>query len=234
MIIFVAFFIRALTGFGAGLIAIPLLAMIWDLKFVVPMQLLFEVAISLILLPKVHRDIDYGQAGPVAVGLFVGNVAGAFALAFLANDILKNALAGVVLFFAVYLGATVKRPPAWKIPTRWGGAFGLVGGVFGGTFGMSGPLVVLYLAHQIASKTVLRATLIGLFFLASSWTALVHWYNGLYGLETFRVLAFLVPPFLLGTYLGHWAHSRTSELLFRIIIAVILLVSGLLLAFGGT
>ncbi len=228
-IIFVAFFIRSLTGFGAGLIGIPLLALFWPIGFVVPMQLLFEVGISLLLLPKVHREIDYKHVINLAVGMFFGNFAGSFSLAHFNGPLLKLLLAWLVLLFSIYLAWTARKPLRLRIAHGWGFLFGLIGGFFGGAFGMSGPVVMLYLAHQVPDKTRLRATVIALFFLASTWTVFMHWANGLYNLESFRVLLLLTPAFLLGTILGHHAHFRTSENAFRFIVAGILLFSAILL-----
>ncbi|MBL6765599.1 MAG: sulfite exporter TauE/SafE family protein [Verrucomicrobiae bacterium] len=233
LIVFVAFFIRALTGFGAGLVAIPLLALMYPLPFVVPLQLLFELGISGLLLPKVWREVDWAQVGRVAAGMLVGNVSGSFLLASVAPEFLKTALIVVVLLFSGYLAWIADRPAGFQIGRRWGVVFGLVGGVFGGAFGMSGPLVVLYLSCQSMRKEVLRASLIGLFGIGSIWTLTAHSFNGLYSVETFRVAVWLLPAFLLATWLGHRAHLRVSEVLFRRVVAGILLLAGLLLAGAG-
>jgi len=230
-ILFVAFFIRSLTGFGAGLISIPLLALFWDVSFVAPMELLFEIGFSLLLLPKVWKDIEFKHVSNLAVGMFFGNFAGSFSLANFNGPALKLVLAGLVLLYSLYLGVTARKPPQLDIPHRFGFLFGFFGGFFGGAFGMSGPIVMLYLAHQIPDKTRLRATVIALFTLASAWTVFMHWGNGLYNAESFRVLLLLSPAFLVGTFLGHHAHFKTSELGFRYIVAAILLVSSLLLFF---
>lgn len=232
-IIFVAFFVRALTGFGAGLIAIPLLALMYPLQFVVPLQLLFELAISGLLLPRVWRDVDWPHIAGIAVGMFIGNVSGSFILAKVPNELLKGALTVVVLLFGAYLGWSANRPAVVRIARRWGVVFGLTGGVFGGAFGMSGPLVVFYLSCQFDRKEVLRASLIGAFGMASCWTLCAHAWNGLYSADSFRLMAALLPAFLVATWLGHRAHVRVSEVLFRRVIAGILVVAGFLLAFGG-
>lgn len=229
LIFFLAFFVRALTGFGAGLIAIPVMALMYPLKMVVPLQLVFEVGVSALLLPKVWKDVDWPHATNVLIGLFFGNMTGAYALARVDNTILKNVLVVVVFLFAIYLTWTAKKPAPWNIRARWGLVFGMVGGVFGGSLGMGGPLVVLYLSQQFVRKENLRATLIGVFLFASSWTVPVHIYNGLYTRESLWLGLCLIPAFLIGTMAGHWAHFRTSDGLFRRIIAGILFLSGILL-----
>lgn len=232
-IIFVAFFVRALTGFGAGLIAIPLLALMYPLQFVVPLQLLFELAISALLLPRVWRQVDWPHITGIAIGMFIGNVTGSFILANVPNQLLKGVLTVVVLLFGAYLAWSADKAGAFKLGRRWGFPFGLTGGVFGGAFGMSGPLVVFYLSCQFDRKEVLRASLIGAFAMASCWTLCAHMWNGLYSPASFQLMAALLPAFLVATWLGHRAHIRVSEVLFRRVIAGILFVAGLLLAFGG-
>lgn len=232
-IIFVAFFVRAMTGFGAGLIAIPLMALMYPLQFVVPLQLLFELSISALLLPKVWRDVDWPQITGIAVGMFIGNVSGSFILATVPNQLLKGVLTVVVLLFGGYLAWSAGRPGGLKIARRWAFPFGLVGGVFGGAFGMSGPLVVFYLSCQFDRKEVLRASLIGAFAMASCWTLFAHAWNGLYSVESFKLMGLLLPAFLVATWTGHRAHFRVSETLFRRVVAAILMVAGLLLGFGG-
>ncbi|MBG85971.1 MAG: hypothetical protein CMO80_03600 [Verrucomicrobiales bacterium] len=228
----IAFFVRALTGFGAGLIAIPVLALIYPLRFVVPLQLLFEVGLSFLLIKSVWKDIEWQHALSLLAGLSIGNMSGAYVLATVGDSVLKSILAVVVFLFSFYLVWTAKNPSPWNIPPKWGFVFGLSGGVFGGSLGMSGPIVVLYLSQQITEKNALRATLIGVFTFASLWTVGAHFYNGLYTEESLSMALKLVPAFLLGTVAGHWAHFRVSEVLFRRLIAGMLFVSGLLLTFA--
>jgi len=69
LIIFVAFFIRSLTGFGSALVSIPLLALLFDLKFAVPLEALFEVGLSILLLSKVYNSISKITLVPLIIVL---------------------------------------------------------------------------------------------------------------------------------------------------------------------
>ncbi len=44
-----AYFIRGITGFGSGLISVPLLALFLPLKFVVPLVLLLDFTASVVI-----------------------------------------------------------------------------------------------------------------------------------------------------------------------------------------
>ena len=72
LIIFIAFFIRSLTGFGSALIGIPLLAMIFDLKFAVPLEALLEMGLSALLLQKIFKSINKSVIFPLIVGAIIG------------------------------------------------------------------------------------------------------------------------------------------------------------------
>ncbi len=80
VVVFLAFFVRSMTGFGSALISIPLLALVFDLKTVVPLEALLEVAISLLLLRTVYHEIDRRTVLPMMVGVALGSLLGVFGL----------------------------------------------------------------------------------------------------------------------------------------------------------
>ena len=232
LIFFVAFFVRGLTGFGAGLVAIPVMATMYPLKFVVPLHLFFEFIVGIFLLPKARKEVDWRQVWNLSIGMFIGNLSGAHVLATVGNNLLKGILSVVVLLFAAQLAWAAGRKNNWKVPGRLAPVVGLVGGVFGGALGMSGPLVVPYLANQFERKEVLRASLIALFQVVGFWTFGAYLWLGLYTQESVDVGLKLFPTFLIALVLGHLAHVKVSEVIFRRLMACILLMSGLLLIFG--
>ena len=54
-IVLFAFFFRSFSGFGGALLSIPLLALFFPLKFIVPVESVLEVALSLLLVPAAIR-----------------------------------------------------------------------------------------------------------------------------------------------------------------------------------
>ena len=233
LIVFIAFFVRSLSGFGSALISIPLLAFFFDLKFAIPMELIFEIVLSFLLILPVWRSADLSQLGPLIVGLLLGRVLGAHLLATSPNETLMIVLGVVVIAFSTYLIKTARKPITVSIPAKWGIPIGIIGGVFGGLLGMSGPLVVLYLACQIEEKEKLRASLIVIFLINSVWGAILYWYNGLFSQEMLSVALVLSPAFFLATFLGYKAHYQVSESWFRIIVSLVVMVSGVLLIMRG-
>ena len=59
-ILLLAYFLRGITGFGSGLIAIPLLAHFLPLTFVVPMVLVLDFVASIVLSSHTRMLVRWG------------------------------------------------------------------------------------------------------------------------------------------------------------------------------
>ncbi|MCB0062425.1 MAG: sulfite exporter TauE/SafE family protein, partial [Caldilineaceae bacterium] len=116
IIVFIAFFIRAMTGFGSALISIPLLALLFDLKTVVPLEAILEVAISLLLLRTVYRDIDRRTLIPMIIGVALGSLLGVYGLTTVETPIIKRIFGVAIIGYALYL-ATNQRETVYQ-PTN--------------------------------------------------------------------------------------------------------------------
>lgn len=229
LIIFAAFFIRSLTGFGSALISIPLLALLFDLKFIVPVEAVLEVGLSLLLLKSVYGSIKKSVLVPLIIGTVIGSLAGTYILASLADIWLKRLLGSLIMLFAFYQLFGQGMAQSQPIATYWGGIAGAIGGIFGGIFGTSGPPYVMYLSYQLKRKVELRATLIGLFTFDYGWRVGIFATTGLLTLESFKLALYLTPALIAGTYLGHRVHVQINEKRFQQMITLVLICSGLLL-----
>lgn len=229
VIIFSAFLVRSLTGFGSALISIPLLALLFDLKFIVPLESLLEVGFTILLIPKLHKRILVKILLPLIGGALLGSFLGTHFLMTIENDYLKKILGGLVIGFALYYSFAGRRERKTSISPSWGFLAGATGGVFGGVFGTSGPPYVAYLALQLDDKEILRATLVGMFAFDYSWRTTVFALSGLYHPQLLLFALALAPSLVLGTILGHFIHFRLSYKIFQRMIAMILIAAGLFL-----
>jgi len=228
LIIFFAYFIRSLTGFGSALICVPLLALWLDLKFVIPLVSLFEVGISLLLIKSVYGQISRQTVLPMIIGAVIGVILGSTILTALADEALKKGLGLIIILFALNLlrGGSQQAKPA---SPYWGGLAGGLGGLLGGLFGTSGPPYVMYLSYRLSDKTVLRASLIGLFTVEQIWRAGVFAAGGLVSLDMLKVALLLTPALIVGAILGDRVHLGLSDSRYRQLVAAILLISGVIL-----
>jgi uncharacterized protein len=77
LILLVAYFIRGLSGFGSGLIAVPLLAHLLPLTFVVPLILVTDFCASFMLGLHVRQHARWDEIRPLLPFGFIGVITGA-------------------------------------------------------------------------------------------------------------------------------------------------------------
>ena len=220
-----AYFIRGITGFGSGLIAIPLLAHFLPLTFVVPMMLALDFIASLMLIRHTRLEVRWDEIRLLIPASIAGMLIGALLLVNLPREPLLIGLGLFVIFFGLrYLFNIHGENPVsrwWSLPT------GFSGGLIGAMFGTGGPPYVVYLSHRLHDKTQLRGTLTGLFML-----------EGALRIVTFLLMSLLLqdnmleaimlslPLVALGLYLGNRVHLGISRRQQLALIGLLLLVSG--------
>jgi len=149
-ILVVAYFIRGITGFGSGLISVPLLALFMPLTFVVPVILLLDFTASIVIGGVNRQHVRWREVLILIVPSVIGVVIGTHLLVNLAQAPMLIALAIFVFLFALksLLNIHSDKPisQAWAVPAA------LTGGTVGGLFGTGGPpyvLGVLYLGGRV-------------------------------------------------------------------------------------
>jgi uncharacterized membrane protein YfcA len=229
IIVLLGHFIKGLSGFASALFAIPLLALFLDIRFVVPVFLLFDFISGLILIIQTRKSIDKMNALLLLSGLVVGTAIGTYFLVSFGNEILKRIFGGLVILFALRILILENDVARKHISKVWGPVSGLLGGCTGGMFGLNGPPIVLYLTHQLKDKQVFRATLYGVFFVDSCYRLILYSFNRLITVQVIKFALYLTPFLLVGLILGSKLHTRIKENLFRKVIATILIGTGVLL-----
>ena len=112
-IVLFAFFFRSFSGFGGALLSIPLLALFFPLKFIVPVESVLEVALSLLLVPAAIRKVDRANLMRLLGGAVPGSLLGVYFLDSLGGRQLEMILGIVIIGVALSLlrRATFKRAP---------------------------------------------------------------------------------------------------------------------------
>jgi len=230
VILLVAYFIRGITGFGSGLIAVPLLALTLPLKFVVPLLLLLDFTASMVMGGFNFGRVKWNEIGVLIPFGILGVVLGTSLLVNLPPSLMLMALAGFVFVFAVrsMLNLHGDKPisRAWAVPAA------LAGGTVGALFGTGGPPYVVYLTHRIHEKGALRATFSALFFVDGLSRIVSFLIAGLLMSAQVWTAYFVALPLMLGAiYLGGRAHVGLSMSQMTRLVGVLLLVSSVSLLF---
>ncbi|MHB1145086.1 MAG: sulfite exporter TauE/SafE family protein [Thiobacillus sp.] len=229
-ILLAAYFIRGITGFGSGLISVPLLALFLPLKFVVPLILLLDFTASIVIGGFNFKRVRWSEVGVLIPFGIVGVVLGTSLLVSLPPEPMLMALAGFVFIFAVrsILNIRGDKPISrgWAVPAS------LTGGTVGALFGTGGPPYVIYLTHRIHDKSDLRATFSALFFTEGITRIASFLVVGLLMTTPIWIAYFAALPVMLGAlYLGGRVHVGLTPLQMTRLVGVLLLVSSMSLLF---
>jgi len=225
-ILLAAYFIRGITGFGSGLISVPLLALFLPLQFVVPLILLLDFTASIIIGGLTLRRVQWGEVGMLIPFGLVGVAIGTSLLVNLPKTPMLVILAVFVLVFALrsLMNLHGSKPVSrwWAIPAS------LTGGTVGGLFGTGGPPYIIYLAHRVPHKSDLRATLSVLFFTEGLARIVSFLLAGLLmTAEVWFAYFAALPVVLAALYAGGHVHVGLSQQRMTRLVGLLLLVSGL-------
>ncbi len=226
-----AYFIRGISGFGSGLVAVPLLTLKLPLTFVVPLILLTDFTASLVLGGLNFKQVDWREIRRLLPPGLIGVVVGTLLLVSLPKTPMLIGLGSFVILFALRNLIFAGREPK-PISTWWAWPAGLTGGTVGALFGTGGPPYVIYLSHRITDKGLLRATFSGLFFMEGLARILSFSITGLM-LDIKLLWAYLaaMPVALAALWVGSHVHTQLSNAQMMKIISLILLGSGVSLFF---
>lgn len=225
LIILLAYFFRGISGFGSGLVAIPLLAHYLPLQFVVPLILVTDFSASVILGGGTRQHARWDEVRFLLPASAVGIILGVGLLINLPRQPLLTGLGVVVLLFG--LRSALNLHGEKHISRWWAVPAGLAGGMVGALFGTGGPPYVIYVSHRLRDKSELRATFSALFLIDGGLRIVTFIIAGLLLQDgIFVALLGALPLMALGLYLGHRVHIGLSSAQMQRIIGCLLLISG--------
>ena len=223
-IILGAYFIRGITGFGSGLISVPLLALIIPLQTVVPLIIVLDFSASLLMSRNARADVRWQEIIPLLPTSLIGIIIGVTLLVSLPREPLLTGLALFVILFGLRYLLIIHGDrlvsKIWSIPA------GLIGGLIGALFGTGGPPYVIYLTHRISEKSQLRATFSGLFMVDGSIRVITFIIMGLLGISLLPLIILSAPVMMLALYLGSRIHIGISNRQMLMLVGTLLLISG--------
>lgn len=220
-----AYFVRGISGFGSGLIAVPLLALRFPLAEVVPFMLLTDFASSALIGGLHFQHVARDEIKRLLPASMLGIALGTGLLLALPTHMLLTVLAGFILAFA--LRSLLAKGEVFKpISTLWAWPAAITGGAVGAMFGTGGPPYVIYLSHRLQDKAQLRATFSGLFFFEGLMRITTFLLAGLLLNARLWLYALLAAPLIgLALYVGSHVHTRLSNAQMLRLVSALLLVS---------
>lgn len=196
-VVLVASAIQASVGFGANILAVPILLLL-DPRLVPGPVILAVLGVNLAMVVRDRRATAPASLGIILSGRLVGTVAGVTALTQVGERGLAILVAVTVLAVVGVMakGLSVTRTPRNMVTA------GLISGFSASTAGIGGPpLAVLY---ADADGPEIRGSMGALFVVGNILTLVGLTLGGLFGREELRLGLALAPAALLGFVATRW------------------------------
>lgn len=217
--------VRGFAGFGAAMVIVPLLSLIWAPQVAVATLMVLDLPALLVVGGTVLRQASWSAIWPLTAAAVPASVVGVHLLLSLDRATATRLIGGTVLVFVAVLatGFRLARTPA----RAWAALAGALSGLLNGATGVGGPPAVLWFLAGPGAHTEARANLMGYFFLLDLFAALAMVQAGtLTGPVALRALG-LSATFLVGLWVGTRLFARATERQFRRLALVILTLAGL-------
>ena len=228
LVVLIAYLIRGLSGFGSGLIAVPVLAMVYPLPVIVPVVMSLDFVASFILGGANWKEADWREIKLLVPFGVIGALMGVFALLRFPPAPVLFSLGIFVIFFGLRNAFGIK--PEGHVSTVWAVPAGLVGSGAGALFGTSAPPYIIYLTHRLADKAAVRATFSCLFVIDGGFRlALLIGAGLLFQKQVQGAIVWSLLPMMLGLYLGNKIHIGISNQTLLKVIGLVLVVNGVML-----
>ena len=231
MVTFFAATVAGMTGFGYGLVSVPLLMVVLPPRVVVPAVTTHILLLSLLILLEVVKKVDVRRICPLMLTGLFGLPLGIYVLLALSESALRTITGVVIVLFALALllglNLEIKNEKLALAPV------GIASGLLASGIAMAGPPVILFFSNQGMLKQVFRANLAAYFVFLNTLTIPAHAASGLITGEVVRFALLFLPTLVAGMVLGSFLSRRVPEVHFRRVVLVVVLCSGLLSITSG-
>ena len=224
LIVFAAYVVFGISGFGSTLIAVPLLAHLFPLKFVVPFFVILDCVGAFNMGLRLRADVMRRELFLLLPFMALGILAGVWLLVRLHPELLLGGLGVFVLLFGI--SYVLRSGKGFPLPPWTAAPIGIFGGATSAVFGIGGPIHVFFLAGRGAEPAQIRATMPVVFMFTTLARIALFITAGLYSPAALVAAAALLPVMALGIWTGHHLHLNLSRE------AVIRVMGGLLVISG--
>ena len=225
--VFLAAFTQGLIGFGSGIIALALLAMIWEVQQVVAVTSVFSILICIVLVWRLRRHIVLAEIRPLLFGAAFGIPLGVTALLKVDAGLIKGIL-GLLLVVYVLWALRGRQAGGKKLSRKWAFPAGFFSGVLTGAFNTGGPPVVIYGTEREWGTHGFRANIQSFFTPCAALALYFYIDNGIITSATLNLNVQLFAFLLLGMFVGDRLAERVDPELFRRILLGALFLIGVL------
>ena len=220
--------IGGLTGFGFGLVIVPVLLMLFPPASVVVLSKGLGVASGFPILVEDWRMARFRMIGAMIVPAIPGLIVGVLILQHSDPAVIKLIVGVAVAVFAVIISRGFIIP---GIRSRIAPVVsGFLSGVLGTSSGIPGPPAVIYLSDKQLTPRIFRVSITAYFFVIDIIGVALVTRTGKVGWREVTIALVLLPFALGGRRIGQRLLKRVDPVQFRMITLRLLIVTGVVAA----
>ena len=220
------FIVQGATGFGGGIVALSLGALVMPLDQMLPAFVPLAFAIAVAITIQRWRDVDKAVLMRRVIPVVLPSAA--FGLVLFAEFDVKTLLpffGGLAVLLSVIELLRTLGPPTTR-PVHPVASLLLLGagGIAHGMFASGGPLIVLSLSRLVEDKRAFRATISAMWVILNTVLVSTYIYRGLISMASLRLTGLYFPALLVGLWIGERVLRLLPEVWFSRV--VLLIVAG--------
>ncbi|MFF2889370.1 sulfite exporter TauE/SafE family protein [Paenibacillus sp. NPDC057967] len=224
-IILAASILQTSTGFGFSIMATPFLLLLFQPQEAIQINIILSLVISVSLIVKIRRDIDF----MLLKRFTAGSIAGVpFGLLILLSVDINTFTLGVSILLLALTALLIFR---FKVKATRQRDY-IVGGISGlltTSIGMPGPPLLLYFTGTDAEKGKIRATTLAFYLFIYFVSLLTQIIFAGTSERTWTWSLYAIPIVFLGLLIGQILFKKLNQRIFRIITYILLSGTGLFL-----
>lgn len=213
LIAFVAGLVRGFSGFGAGLVYVPMAAALFGPKVAAATILIFDIPASLPMTIRLWPKADRREVFPLALGAMAATPIGALLLDHLDPIATRWVVCALVAAGLTAIATGLRFSPEVGRPTMVG--VGALSGFMNGLAQVGGPPLILFWLSRDKPAATVRASALLFFTVGTAATLAIYIASGFVTTEVLVLCLLLAPVFAAGMTIGGRLFGRASERVYR-------------------
>ena len=222
---FLATLSQTVVGFGAPLISMPFMIVWLGAKTATPLSALVGLLTSVFVLLYYRSHFNLQAVVKLLAAAVIGVPVGTYLLNMIDARSLKILLGVIVISYALYSLTSLKLPNLQG--KFWEYIFGFFAGIMGGALNTSGPIVVIYASFKQWKPEEFRSNLQGFFIVTNIVIMVSHYFSGNLDNQFAANVGWAIGGMLAAIVVGLIISSRVNEKIFRTLVIIVLIASGI-------
>lgn len=206
-------FLRGFIGFGAALVSIPIISLVFSPQLALPIVTIMGIPSVLQLLPDAVRHSELRIVIPISLAVFLGTPVGTLVLVSVDPALMKIVISLLVVLMVGFLAL------GWKLNQQVHASIlllsGFAGGLIQGAAGIGGPPVVAIALSRAGSPDRQRGNVLAVMTAIALSSVLPLYYYGLITMQAISIGLFLFPIYSVFTWIGSRYFGTSGSQHFR-------------------